>query len=57
MLGDESLLNGDNFANCEIFGNFLAMGSVDPSEMKDKAAPSGRILENDCERNRDSRAF
>ncbi len=57
MLGDESLLNGDNFANCEIFGNFLAMGSVDPSEMKDKAASSGRFLEKDCERNRDSRAF
>lgn len=33
------------------------MGSVDPNEMKDKAAPSGRFLENDCERNRDSRAF
>ncbi|WJY70096.1 hypothetical protein CAURIM_04840 [Corynebacterium aurimucosum] len=57
MLVDDSLLSMDNFAKFEIFGNFLAMGSVDPNELKVKAAPSGRFLEKDCERNRDSRAF
>ena len=57
VLPDVSLTRVDNFANFGIFGNFLAMGHVDPSEMTNTAPPPGLLLEKDCERNRDSRAF
>lgn len=57
VLPDVSLARVDNFANFGIFGNFLAMGHVDPSEMTNTAPLRGCSLEKDCERNRDSRAF
>ena len=57
VLPDVSLTRVDNFANFGIFGNFLAMGHVDPSEMTNTAPLRGCFLEKDCERNRDSRAF
>lgn len=38
MLVDAFLLPVDNFANFEIFGNFLAVGRVDLYETTNKAA-------------------
>ena len=38
VLVDAFLLRVDNFANFEIFGNFLAVGSVDLDETTNKAA-------------------